>query len=60
MFAVHSRGDVNMYINSQHFLDSWLTDGDGFVSLARLLAALNPQKGSWYSFLLEAESTPGP
>jgi hypothetical protein len=25
-----------------------------------VLAALNPQEDSWYPFLLEAESTPGP
>jgi hypothetical protein len=43
-----------------HFLGSRLTDGDESVSLARRLAALYPQEDSWYSFLLEAESTPGP
>jgi hypothetical protein len=42
-----------------HFLDSRLTDG-GEVSLKRRQAALYPQEDSWYSFLLEAESTPGP
>jgi hypothetical protein len=40
-----------------HFLDSRLTNGDEVVSLTRLPAALYPQEGSWYSFLLEAEST---
>jgi hypothetical protein len=36
-----------------HLLDNRLTDGGKFVSLT-------PQESSWYSFLLEAESTPGP
>jgi hypothetical protein len=34
----------------------WLTDG-GEVRLTRR-PTLTPQKDSWYSFLLEAESTP--
>jgi hypothetical protein len=38
------------------FLDNRLTDGGEVVSLKRPL----PQEDSWYSFLLEAESTPGP
>jgi hypothetical protein len=42
----------------QHFLDSRLTDGGEVVSLT--LDAFYPQEDSWYSFLLEAESTPGP
>jgi hypothetical protein len=37
-----------------HFLDNRLTD-DGEVSLKRRQIA-----DTWYSFLLEAESTPGP
>jgi hypothetical protein len=41
-----------------HFLDSRLTDG-GEVSLT-LRRHLYPQEDSWHSFLLEAESTPGP
>jgi hypothetical protein len=36
-----------------HFLDNRLTDG-GEVSLTKR------QEDSWYSFLLEAELTPGP
>jgi hypothetical protein len=40
-------------------LDSWLTDGDEVVSL-RHWQPFYPQEDSWYSFLLEAESTPGP
>jgi hypothetical protein len=36
-----------------------LTDGGEVVSLTRRLAALYPQEDSWYSFLLEAEYTPG-
>jgi hypothetical protein len=43
-----------------HYLESWLTDDDEVVSLTRRLAVLYPQEDSWYSFLLEAESTPGP
>jgi hypothetical protein len=43
-----------------HFLDNWLTDGGEVVSLRRRPAALYPQEDSWYSFLLEVESTPEP
>jgi hypothetical protein len=39
-----------------HFLDDQFTDGCQVVSL---LAALYNQGDFWYSFLLEAESTPG-
>jgi hypothetical protein len=42
-----------------HYLDNRLTDGGEVVSLTRPPAALYPQVDSWYSFLLEAESTPG-
>jgi hypothetical protein len=42
-----------------HFLDSRLIDGGEVVSLTRWQAALYPQEDSWYSVLLEAESTPG-
>jgi hypothetical protein len=42
-----------------HFLDSRLTDGGEVVSLTRR-PSFTPQEDSWYSFLLEAESTPGP
>jgi hypothetical protein len=42
-----------------HFLISRLTDGGEVVSLMCQPAALYPQKDSRYSFLLEAESTPG-
>jgi hypothetical protein len=41
-----------------HFLDNRITDV--VVSLTRRPAALYPQEDLWYSFLLEAESTPGP
>jgi hypothetical protein len=37
-------------------LDNWLTDGGKVVSLAYQLPSI-PQEDSWYSFLLEAEST---
>jgi hypothetical protein len=42
-----------------HFVDSRLTDGSEVVSLTRRLPFI-PQKDSWCSFLLEAESNPGP
>jgi hypothetical protein len=41
-----------------HFLDNRLTDG-GDVSLRRR-PPFTSQEDSWYSFLLKAESTPGP
>jgi hypothetical protein len=39
--------------------DNRLTDGGKVVSLTRR-PLFTPQEGSWYSFLLVAESTPGP
>jgi hypothetical protein len=42
-----------------HFLDNRLTDGGEVVSLT-LRPPFTPQEDCWYSFLLEAESTPGP
>jgi hypothetical protein len=42
-----------------HFLDNRLTDGGKVVSVTRR-PRLTPKKIFWYSFLLEAESTPGP
>jgi hypothetical protein len=42
-----------------HFLDNQLTDGGEVVSHTCPLP-FTPQEDSWYSFLLEAESTPGP
>jgi hypothetical protein len=43
-----------------HFLDNLLTDGGEVVSLKGRtpFIAPPPQEDSWYSFLLEAESTP--
>jgi hypothetical protein len=41
-----------------HFLDNRLIDGGEVVSLTRR-PPFTPQEDSWYSFLLEAESTPG-
>jgi hypothetical protein len=41
------------------FLDSRLTDGGEVVSPTRR-PPFTPQEDSWYSFLLEAELTPGP
>jgi hypothetical protein len=43
-----------------HFLDNLLTDAGEVVSPTCRLAALYPQEDSWYSFLLETESTLGP
>jgi hypothetical protein len=40
-------------------LSNRLTDGGEVVSLTRRPAALYPREDSWYSSLLEAESTPG-
>jgi hypothetical protein len=42
-----------------HFLESWFTNGNEVVSLMRR-PPFTPQEDSWYSFLLEAKSTPGP
>jgi hypothetical protein len=42
-----------------HFLDNRLTDGDEVVS-PKCQLPFTPQEESWYSFLLEAELTPGP
>ena len=35
-------------------------EGGKVVSLTVRKAAFTPRKSSWYSFLLEAESSPGP
>jgi hypothetical protein len=43
----------------QHFLDNRLIDDGETVSLTRR-PLFTRQEVSWYSFLLEAESTPGP
>jgi hypothetical protein len=58
---VTGRGGPQGYETSRlpHFLHNRLTDGGKVVSLMRRPAALYPQEDSWYSFLLEAESTPG-
>jgi hypothetical protein len=40
-----------------HYLDNRITDGGEVVSLTRR-PPFTPQDDSWYSFLLEAESTP--
>jgi hypothetical protein len=48
--------DVKTFIFS---LDNWLTDIGEVVSFMRW-PPFDPQEDSWYSFLLEAESTPGP
>jgi hypothetical protein len=43
-----------------HFLDNLLKDGGEVLSFTRRPAAFYTQEDSWYSFLLEAESPPGP
>jgi hypothetical protein len=44
-----------------HFVENRLTDGDEVVSLTNRphFTPPSPQQNSWYSFLLEAESTSG-
>jgi hypothetical protein len=42
-----------------HFVENRLADGGEVVSLTRR-PLYTLQEDSWYSFLLEAESTPGP
>jgi hypothetical protein len=42
-----------------HFLDDRFTDG-GKVVYPTHRPPFTPQEDSWYSFLYEAESTPGP
>jgi hypothetical protein len=42
-----------------HFLNNRLTDGGEVVSLTGR-PPFTPQEDSWYSFLLDADSTPGP
>jgi hypothetical protein len=58
---VTGRGGSQGCENSRlaHFLDNRLTDGGEVVGPTRRAEALYPQEDSWYSFLLEAESTPG-
>jgi hypothetical protein len=41
-----------------HFLENRLTNGGKVVSLTRR-PPFTPREDTWYSFLLEAESTPG-
>jgi hypothetical protein len=41
-----------------HLLHNQFTDGGEVISLTRRPADLYPQEDTWYSFLLEAESTP--
>jgi hypothetical protein len=46
-------------LRASHYLDNRLTDGGEVVSLTRR-PPYTPQEDSCYSYLLEAESTPGP
>jgi hypothetical protein len=45
-------------VQAPNLLDNRLTDGGKVVSLKRR-PPFTPQEDSWYSFLLEAESTAG-
>jgi hypothetical protein len=58
---VIGRGDLKSCETSRlpHVLDNRLRDGGELISLTRRPAAFYPQEDSWYSFLLEAELTPG-
>jgi hypothetical protein len=59
LLAIRKIGRGGTYVSETsrlpHFLDNRLTDGGEFGPYAP--AALYPQENSWYSFLLEAEST---
>jgi hypothetical protein len=57
---VTDRGGPQSYETSRlpYFLDNRLTDG-GEVATFSHRPPFTPQEDSWYSFLLEAESTPG-
>jgi hypothetical protein len=46
-------------VEAPTYSDIRLTDGGKFVSLRRR-SFLPPREDSWYSYMLEAESTPGP
>jgi hypothetical protein len=46
-------------VEAPTFLEFRLTDGGKVVS-PRRRPLFYPQEDSWYTFLLEAESTPGP
>jgi hypothetical protein len=56
--ALEAHGDVRRR-DLTYFLDSRLIDG-GEVRFTSFQASCNPQEGSLYPFLLEAEYTPGP
>jgi hypothetical protein len=45
---------------SHIFLDSRAADGGEVVSFTHRPGAIYPEEYPWHSFLLEAESTPGP
>jgi hypothetical protein len=57
---VTGRGGPEVYETSRfpHFLDNRFTDDGEVVSVTRRLP-FTYQEGSWNSFLLEAELTPG-
>jgi hypothetical protein len=61
LITVTGRGGLQSceMLKFPHCVDSRLTDGTEVVSLT-CLPRFNPRKICWYSFLLEAESTPGP
>jgi hypothetical protein len=55
----HGGPEVYETTRLPYFPDSRLTDGGEFVNLMSR-PPFTPQEDSWYSFLLEAESIPGP
>jgi hypothetical protein len=57
---VKGRGGPEVYETSRlpHFVDNRLSDDGEVISLTRR-PPFTPQEDSWYSFELEAESTPG-
>jgi hypothetical protein len=59
---VTGRGDLKGFETSNllHFLIDRLTDGGEVVSFMLRPTTLYHQEDSWYLFLLEAESSPGP
>jgi hypothetical protein len=61
IIPVTDRGSPQVFETSRlpHYLDNRLTNDCEVVSLTRR-PPFTPQEDSWYSFLLEAESTPGP
>jgi hypothetical protein len=62
VIPVTGRGGPYSYETSRlpHFPENLFTDGCVFFRLTRRPPAPYPHEDSWYSFLLEVESTSGP